>query len=98
MHEQMSVYRIQGEGLTYNKKALIHCKMNNPGHFMTLKENFSIVNPKPVDDTISKVFFERAMIQDSFRDALWDYTKSFQYGTCRFIKMLIKAIAQKFKK
>lgn len=97
MHEQMSVYRIQGEGLTYNKEALVRCTMNNPDHFMTLKENFPIVDSKPVDDTISKVFFERAMIQDSVRDALWDYKKSFQYGACRFIKMFFKAIAQKFK-
>ena len=90
MHEQMSVYRIQGEGLTYNKKALIRCTMNNPGHFMTLKENFTIVDSKPVDDTISKVFFERAMIQDSFKDKLNDLCQSFRYSARRFWAMSLK--------
>ncbi len=93
MHEQMSVYRIQGEGLTYNKQALIRCTMNNPGHFMTLKENFPIVDAKPVDDTISKVYFERAMIQDNFSDKLNDYLSSFRYSSKRFLRMfLIKVL------
>ena len=92
MHEQMSVYRIQGEGLTYNKKALIRCTMNNPGHFMTLKENFPIVDAKPVDDTISKVFFERAMIQCSTLAKLKDYWQSFFYNYRRFCSMAIKSL------
>ena len=90
MHEQMSVYRIQGKGLTYNKEALVRCTMNNPGHFITLKENFPIVDAKPVDDTISKVFFERALIQGSFIDMIKDMCKSFYYNNKRFANMLIK--------
>ena len=92
MHEQMSVYRIQGEGLTYNKQALIRCTMNNPGHFMTLKENFPIVDVKPVDDTISKVFFERALIQYSTSAKLKDYWYSFLYNYRRFFNMAIKSL------
>ena len=92
MHEQMSVYRIQGEGLTYNKDALIRCAMNNPGHFMTLKENFPIVDSKYVDDTISKVFFERAQIQKSFIKMISDYRHSLLYSPLRFIKMSLRAI------
>ena len=92
MHDQMSVYRIQGEGLTYNKEALVRCKMNNPGHFMTLKENFPIVYAKPVDDTISKVFFERAMIQYSTLAKLKDYWQSFSYNYRRFFYMAIKKL------
>ncbi|MEE3416268.1 MAG: hypothetical protein VZR53_12970, partial [Prevotella sp.] len=92
MHEQMSVYRIQGEGLTYNKQALIRCTMNNPGHFMTLKENFPIVDVKPVDDTISKVFFERALIQYSISAKLKDYWHSFFYNYRRFFTMTIKSL------
>ena len=77
--KQMSVYRIQGEGLTYNQKALIKCKMNNPEHFMCLKENFPIVNSKPVDETISKTLFERAMIQVGINKCLKDLILSIQY-------------------
>ena len=92
MHEQMSVYRIQSEGLTYNKKALIRCTMNNPGHFLTLKENFPIVDSKSIDDTISKVFFERAIIQNTYSDKLRDLWSSFHYSSRRFWKMSAKSI------
>ena len=90
----MSVYRIQGEGLTYNRKALIRCTMNNPGHFMALKENFPVVDSKPVNDTISKVFFERAMIQSSTIDKLKDLWSSFRFSSNRFLRMLGKRLAQ----
>lgn len=98
MHEQMSVYRIQSEGLTYNKKALIRCTMNNPGHFLTLKENFPIVDSKPIDDTLSKVFFERAIIQDLFSNKLKDLLMSCGYSYKRFFKMLGRHVVLKCKK
>lgn len=94
LHEQMSVYRIQGEGLTYNKEALIRCTMNNPGHFMTLKENFPIVDPKPVDDTISKVFFERAMIQYTIRMKVNDWLSSLKYHPMCCLGMTIKCFVK----
>lgn len=95
--KQMSVYRIQGEGLTYNQKALIKCKMNNPEHFMCLKENFPIVNSKPVDETISKTLFERAMIQVSINKSLKDLLLSIQYSPATSIKIAISHIAHKLK-
>ena len=102
MHEQMSVYRIQGEGLTYNKEALVRCTMNNPGHFITLKENFPIVNVKPVNDTISKVYFERGLIRDSIFYHVQDFLFSFWYNPRRFFKMtfayLLKSYKNRFNK
>ena len=95
--KQMSVYRIQGEGLTYNQKALIKCKMNNPEHFMCLKENFPIVNSKPVDETISKTLFERAMIQVEINKCLKDLILSIQYSPATSIKIAISNIAHKIK-
>lgn len=95
--KQMSVYRIQGEGLTYNQKALIKCKMNNPEHFMCLKENFPIVNSKPVDETISKTLFERAMIQVEINKCLKDLILSIQYSPATSIKTAISNIAHKIK-
>lgn len=97
MHEKMSVYRIQRDGLTYNKKALVRCTMNNPGHFMCLKENFPIVSSDYVDDTISKVFFERALIRDSISEMIIDLYKSYNYSKYRFMIMLKKIIVSKFK-
>lgn len=97
MHEQMSVYRIQGAGLTYNKEALTRCTMNNPSHFMTLKENFPIVDNKPVDDTISKVFFERALIQSSLSDKISDLWSSLKYHPIRFWGMAIVNVLGKLR-
>ncbi len=97
MHEQMSVYRIQGEGLTYNSEALIKCKLNNPSHFMTLKENFPIVDHEPVDDTISKVLFERALIRSSLSQKIADFCLSFKYHPARFVRMAIMGMMGKLK-
>lgn len=93
--EQMSVYRIQGNGLTYNKKALIRCTMNNPDHFMTLKENFPIVDPEPINDTISKVFFERGLVQGSKKMKLHDFYLSFRYHPNRFLRMFLKSLVKR---
>ena len=90
MQEQMSVYRIQGQGLTYNNKALIRTIMNNPEHFKCLKKNFPIVNKYNVDDTISKTYFERALIQKSFKEKFSDYFMSFRYNYLRFWGMVFK--------
>lgn len=92
MHEQMSVYRIQGAGLTYNKEALIRCTMNNPEHFITLKENFPIVDPVFIDDTISKVFFERAQVQGDCKLKIMDYYSSFKYSHIRFFRTVLKCL------
>lgn len=94
MKEQMSVYRIQGDGLTYNPAALVRCTMNNPGHFMTLKENFPIVDARPVDDTIAKVFFERALIQDSWCKKCSDWWSSLRYAPSCCLVMTCKHIAK----
>lgn len=90
--KQMSVYRIQGEGLTYNQKALIKCRMNNPEHFMCLKENFPIVDRRPVDDTISKTLFERAMIQSTTISMFKDLALSLKYSRIIMFKLLCKEI------
>ncbi len=95
MHEKMSVYRIQGKGLTYNKKALIGTIMNNPEHFMCLKRNFPIVNKYCVNDTISKTFFERALIQESLNAKIIDYLQSLRFNYRRFFKMAFKVIFKK---
>ena len=87
MHKQMSVYRIQRSGLTYNNEALVRTIMNNPRHFKCLKENFPIVKAKYVDDTISKTYFERACIQHSLLKKIFDLFRCLQYKPIRFVKM-----------
>jgi len=96
MHEMMSVYRIQAKGLTYNKKALIRCAMNNPDHFITLKENFPIIDSRPINDTISKVFFERALIIDNSWRMLSDFLMSLFYNPLRFFRMSLSYLLKFF--
>lgn len=97
IHEQMSVYRIQGSGLTYNQQALIRTTMRNPDHFVCLKKNFPIVQSRYIDDTISKTLFERAMIQSSKKKMMDDMWQSFKYNPYRCLKMTAKAIKRTIK-
>lgn len=97
IHEQMSVYRVQKEGLTYNDKALTQTIRNNPEHFRSLKKNFPIVESKYVDDTISKTYFERGIIQDKFIKKLEDFYYSFHFSTFQFFKMVGIRIYHKIK-
>ena len=64
--------------------------MNNPNHFRCLKENFPIVDSKPIDETISKTYFERAEIQCAFLLKLRDFWMSFKYCPVCFIRMYSK--------
>lgn len=94
MHEQMSVYRIQGQGLTYNKQALTKTLMNNPNHFKCLKKNFPIVDQRYINDTISKVYFERGIIQKQLKDKITDFYASFWHSGTRFMKMIMTSIGK----
>lgn len=94
---QMSVYRIQGEGLTYNAKALVKCKMNNPEHFQCLKENFPIVARKPIDNTIAKTLFERALIRENVKQCLNDLLLSIKTSPMTFMKVASFVITRRIK-
>ena len=98
MHEQMSVYRIQGGGLTYNKEALVRCTMNNPDHFKCLKDNFPVVDSKPINETISKVYYERSLIQISILNKIKDLWSSFLYSPACFSIMVFSGFKSLIKK
>lgn len=97
MSEMMSVYRIQGGGLTYNQAALKKTAMRNPQHFECLKENFPIVDSKYVDDTISKVYFERSVFQEKTSLAIKDFAVSFRYNPQRALFSLCKHAGKEIK-
>lgn len=89
MHEQMSVYRVQSSGITYDLNARRKRAMRAPHHFECLRDNFPIVDRRPLDDTISKTYFERALVQDSFRDRLRDFYQSLRNDPRRFFSMAL---------
>lgn len=94
--KQMSTYRIQGGGLTYNKKALTRTIQNNPHHFECLGENFPIVDKKYVKWTIAKTYFERACVQDSFKKKIADYMQSMKNDAKCFFRLWSKNHFKKF--
>lgn len=89
MHEQMSVYRVQSSGITYDLNARRKRAMRAPHHFECLRDNFPIVDRRPLDDTISKTYFERALVQDTFRDRLRDFYQSLRNDPRRFFSMAL---------
>lgn len=97
MHEKMSVYRVQSGGITYDENAKKNRALKAPFHFECLKENFTVVDKKVLDDTISKTYFERAMYLDSISEKLGDYLKSFKYHPRRFMNMFVHAIGRALK-
>lgn len=97
MHEQMSVYRVQSSGITYDLNARRKRAMRAPHHFECLRDNFPIVDRRPLDDTISKTYFERALVQDSFRDRLRDFYQSLRNDPRRFFSMAMHTIWNSLK-
>lgn len=92
MSQQMSVYRIQGGGVTYDMNAKKRRAMRAPHHFECLRDNFPIVDSKPLDDTISKTYFERALVQDGFVERMKDFGQSLKNSPSRFFSMTAHAI------
>ena len=92
MSRQMSIYRIQGGGVTYDMNAKKRRAMRAPHHFECLRDNFPIVERKPLDKTISKTYFERAMVQDGFFARMKDMGCSFKNSPHSFFTMSVHTI------
>lgn len=92
MHDQMSVYRVQSGGITYDENVKRKRAMRAPHHFECLRDNFPIVDRKPLDDTIAKTYFERALIQDSFSGRMRDLCRSMKNCPGRFFSMAVHSL------
>ena len=97
MHDQMSIYRVQSGGITYDEKAKRKRAMRAPYHFECLRDNFPVVDRKPLDDTIAKTYFERALIQEAFREKIKDYGSSIKNSPGRFFSMAVRTIWMSLK-
>ena len=71
--------------------------MNNPEHFECLRENFPIVARKPIDNTIAKTLFERALIRENIKLCLYDIVLSIRTSPPTFIKIALLFITKKIK-
>ena len=92
MHDQMSVYRVQSGGITYDENAKRKRAMRAPHHFECLRDNFPIVDRKPLDDTIAKTYFERALIQDTFSGRMRDLCRSLKNRPSRFFSLVVHSL------
>lgn len=98
MSEQMSVYRVQSSGITYDERAKKNRALKAPFHFECIKENFPVVEQKVLDDTISKTYYERAEYLESLSDKMLCYWRALRYSPCRFLRMTGYSILSSLKK
>lgn len=97
MSEQMSVYRVQSSGITYDEHAKKNRALKAPFHFECLKENFPVVEKNVLYDTIAKTYYERAEFLDSIIDKMGCYLKSLCYNPFRFLRMVGHSIMSSLK-
>lgn len=97
MSDCMSVYRVQENGVTYNQAAMRKRTMLYPLHFECILENFPGMATKQVKRNLSEAFFYRAMIQESVKDSVSDYVKSFVCSEYMFSVVLRRMIRKKIK-
>lgn len=77
--DEMSVYRVQGNGVTYNKGLREYRIHRYPEHFLFIKDNYSFIDKKIIDKKISKAYFLRGMIEKSFKLYFKDYMQAIYY-------------------
>lgn len=100
---EMSVYRVQKNGVTYDKNLQIGRIMRYPQHFECLKENFPNVAPLFIRTRISSSYYDRAKIQTTISNKIHDYVKSLEANPFWFMatisggKYIIKYILAKIK-
>ena len=97
MSDCMSVYRVQENGVTYNQSSMNKRTMLYPQHFECILDNFPGIATKQVKRNLSEAFFYRAMIQESVRDSVSDYVKSFMCSEYMFSVVLRRMIRIKIK-
>lgn len=95
--EKMSVYRVQNGGVTYDEKAKKNRSLKAPFHFECLRDNFPIVDHKPLDETIAKTYFERALVQDDYGEMIKDFRRSFNNSPKRFFSMTAHTIWKRIR-
>lgn len=103
MEYEMSVYRVQKNGVTYDKNLHKSRIMCYPQHFECLKENFPNVAPLFIRTRISSSYYDRAKIQASLSNKTHDYIMSFITNPLWFmatisgVKKIIKCVLTKTK-
>ena len=75
----MSVYRVQGKGVTYDKELYNMRMMRYPGHYEFIKENYSFIDSSLVNYKIAQAYIWRRKVQTSWIDKIKDVIWAFYY-------------------
>lgn len=92
MKEQMSVYRIQNSGVTYNADSAKRRMMQYPLHYNCLSMNFPKIDRHIINIKISNSYFYRAKLQKGIGIKLKDVFRSVKYGGLTFIRCRLKGL------
>ncbi len=85
MSEVMSVYRVQGSGVTYDPKAKYYRKMKYPEHFLFIKDNYPFLKKYLINRAIARAFLNRRKVQQTKKAYIKDFLLAFYYNPVFFI-------------
>ena len=88
MSDVMSVYRVQGTGVTYDPKAKYIRYMKYPDHFLFIKDNYLFLNKFYVNKKIARAFLNRRKFQKSIKAYLHDFLLACYYNPLFFIEKI----------
>ena len=81
----MSVYRVQGTGVTYDPQAQYSRIMKYPDHFLFIKDNYPFLNNFYVNKKIARAFLNRRKVQHSKKAYIKDFLIAIYYNPLFFI-------------
>lgn len=79
MSEEMSVYRVQASGITYDNKYQKERLLKYPDHFKFIKDNYPFLNQGLVNSLIMSSYFNRRSVQNSSWGYLKDTLSAYYY-------------------
>lgn len=85
MSDVMSVYRVQGSGVTYDQRLKRIRTMKYPEHFEFIKDNFPFLDQTIIDRKIARAYMNRRKIQNSFVMYMKDMFMAFRYNPLIFM-------------
>lgn len=96
-NDTMSAYRIQSNGVTYDKKLNKTRIFKYPDHFLFIKENFPIIKKEYINRYISEAYLGRIFVQDTVSNKIKDLVLSFYYHPSFATKGVLRYIIDKLK-
>lgn len=85
MSDIMSVYRVQGSGVTYDPQAQYYRKKKYPEHFLFIKDNYPFLKKYLVNRAIARAYLNRRKVQQTKKAYIKDFLLAFYYNPVFFI-------------